>query len=343
MAGNKVAVNADLDMQRRSADVSLLQWIGGKFICIFLSAVIFFLAGLLVMMTFFPKAYESEAGIYVSAVSGNTNVGVSALGDVLRESASGELTEGLAGFDHIPASWRIRINDDPEEGSLRVRAASEDPYASFDAVRRAIDVLKKYLADNEAPDAIRIVKYPEIARHWSYAFLCIPALFAALAGAVLAFFLTIVSYGSYKRAYLSELEMQEQAATSTYAAFEPESGKSDFSGRMLSDQDELMRSLAEQVGQPNNKTVDENLWKIMSAKDPKDESGRIVIPDYHEGLYSLEEDDVVNFLQIGQDDEPDVSIEDEFDEDAQEEDLARLFGDQAEDTDDLSDEEKGGM
>ena len=95
-------------------------------------------------------------------------------------------------------------------------------------------------------------------------------------------------------------------------------------------QDELLRLFDE-----NNEEVDaakagENMRKIMSAKDPDDESGKITIPAYAEepeyDFDSDEDDDAINFLSFRHDD-GNFADEDEFDDETEEEDLAKLFGD----------------
>ena len=75
----------------------------------------------------------------------------------------------------------------------------------------------------------------------------------------------------------------------------------------------------------------ENIRKIMSAKDPNDESGKITIPAYAEdsddSFDSDEEDEAVNFLSFLRNQTDDITVEDEFDDETEEEDLAKLFGD----------------
>ena len=69
----------------------------------------------------------------------------------------------------------------------------------------------------------------------------------------------------------------------------------------------------------------------MSAKDPNDESGKITIPAYAEdsddSFDSDEEDEAVNFLSFLRNQTDDITVEDEFDDETEEEDLAKLFGD----------------
>ncbi len=67
MAVRESMGNSEFSTKHEQGYDSLGKWIGKKFINIFLSAVIFFLAVLLAIMTFFPNLYESEAKVYVAA------------------------------------------------------------------------------------------------------------------------------------------------------------------------------------------------------------------------------------------------------------------------------------
>jgi hypothetical protein len=170
----------------------------------------------------------------------------------------------------------------------------------------------------------------------------IPSLLAAIAGAVLTLLLAMFSYRKYEKEYVREKKRKEQEAASAYAAFAPGSMRANANSRVISSQDELIKSLSERAGQPDAKEAGENMRKIMSAKDPDDDSGKITIPAYHEELDSLDEDEAVNFLHFSHLEDSNVSIEDEFDEEAQEEDLVKLFSDAKVLDHSALDEEKGG-
>ena len=331
MAVRESMGNSEFSTKHEQGYDSLGKWIGKKFINIFLSAVIFFLAVLLAIMTFFPNLYESEAKVYVAAERGNTKVSAAAVGEALEDNGPNTILEGLEGFESVPSALRLRIDADLGEGTISIQSSSTDPYSAFDAVSRSIDAAYQYLEDNNAASAMRVVQYPEIAKEVSRRSLLLPSFCGAAAGFLLALILTLFSYGSYKRKYISEKRKEEQETASAYAAFAPGESRPSQSHVEFLSQDEFLKSLKE-----NNDNVDaakagENIRKIMSAKDPNDESGKITIPAYAEdsddSFDSDEEDEAVNFLSFLRNQTDDITVEDEFDDETEEEDLAKLFGD----------------
>jgi hypothetical protein len=280
-------------------------------------------------MTLFPGLYVSEAKVYVAAERGNTKVSAAAVGDMLEDNGPYTILKDLNGFESVPSTLRLRIDADLGEGTVIIRSASTDPYSAFDAVSRSIDAAYQYLEDNNADSAMRVVQYPEIAKEVSRRSLLLPSFCGAAAGFLLALILTLFSYGSYKRKYISEKRKEEQETASAYAAFAPGESRPSQSHVEFLSQDEFLKSLKE-----NNENVDaakagENIRKIMSAKDPNDESGKITIPAYAEepeyDFDSDEDDDAINFLSFRHD--QGYVAEDEFDDETEEEDLAKLFGD----------------
>ena len=329
MAVRESKGNSEFSTKHEHGYDSLWKWIGKKFINIFLSAVIFFLAVLLAEMTLIPGLYESEAKVYVSAERGNTNVSAAAVAEVLKNNGPYTILEGLDGYDSVPTALRLRIEADLGEGTVEISSASADPYSAFDAVSGAIDAANKYLEDHNAVSAMRVVKYPEIAKGVSRRILFIPPSVGAAAGFLLALILTIFSYSGYKRSYINAKKEKEKEAASAYAAFTQDESKSSRSSAMSLRQDDLLRSLDENTERVDAVRAGENIRKIMSAKDPDDDSGKITIPAYTEepdGFDSDEDDDAVNFLSFRHDD-GNFADEDEFDDEAEEEDLAKLFGD----------------
>jgi len=345
MAVRESMGNSEFSTKHEQGYDSLWKWIGKKFINILLSAVIFFLAVLLAVMTFFPGLYVSEAKVYVAAERGNTKVSAAAVGDVLEDNGPYTILEGLNGFESVPATLRLRIDADLGEGTVVIQSASADPYSAFDAVSRSIDVAYKYLEDNNAVSAMRVVQYPEIAKGVSRQSLLLPAFCGAAAGFLLALILTLFSYGSYKRRYTSEKRQQEKEAASAYAAFALGENRTSQSHVEFLSQDEFLKSLNDDNDRVDAAKAGENIRKIMSAKDPNDESGKITIPAYAEdpedSFDSDEEDEAVNFLSFMRNHTDDIADEDEFDDETEEEDLARLFGDSESDSND-SDGVKGG-
>ena len=345
MAVRESMGNSEFSTKHEKGYDSLWKWIGKKFVSILLSAVIFFLAVLLAVMTFFPGLYVSEAKVYVAAERGNTKVSAAAVGDVLEDNGPYTILEGLNGFESVPATLRLRIDADLGEGTVVIQSASADPYSAFDAVSRSIDVAYKYLEDNNAVSAMRVVQYPEIAKGVSRQSLLLPAFCGAAAGFLLALILTLFSYGSYKRRYTSEKRQQEKEAASAYAAFALGENRTSQSHVEFLSQDEFLKSLNDDNDRVDAAKAGENIRKIMSAKDPNDESGKITIPAYAEdpddSFDSDEEDEAVNFLSFMRNQTDDIAVEDEFDDETEEEDLARLFGDSENDSNE-SDGEKGG-
>ena len=345
MAVRESMGNSEFSTKHEQGYDSLWKWIGKKFINILLSAVIFFLAVLLAVMTFFPGLYVSEAKVYVAAERGNTKVSAAAVGDVLEDNGPYTILEGLNGFESVPATLRLRIDADLGEGTVVIQSASADPYSAFDAVSRSIDVAYKYLEDNNAVSAMRVVQYPEIAKGVSRQSLLLPAFCGAAAGFLLALILTLFSYGSYKRRYTSEKRQQEKEAASAYAAFALGENRTSQSHVEFLSQDEFLKSLNDDNDRVDAAKAGENIRKIMSAKDPNDESGKITIPAYAEdpedSFDSDEEDEAVNFLSFMRNHTDDIADEDEFDDETEEEDLARLFSDSESDSND-SDGVKGG-
>jgi len=345
MAVRESMGNSEFSTKHEQGYDSLWKWIGKKFINILLSAVIFFLAVLLAVMTFFPGLYVSEAKVYVAAERGNTKVSAAAVGDVLEDNGPYTILEGLNGFESVPATLRLRIDADLGEGTVVIQSASADPYSAFDAVSRSIDVAYKYLEDNNAVSAMRVVQYPEIAKGVSRQSLLLPAFCGAAAGFLLALILTLFSYGSYKRRYTSEKRQQEKEAASAYAAFALGENRTSQSNVEFLSQDEFLKSLNDDNDRVDAAKAGENIRKIMSAKDPNDESGKITIPAYAEdpedSFDSDEEDEAVNFLSFMRNHTDDIADEDEFDDETEEEDLARLFSDSESDLND-SDGVKGG-
>ena len=345
MAVRESMGNSEFSTKHEQGYDSLWKWIGKKFINILLSAVIFFLAVLLAVMTFFPGLYVSEAKVYVAAERGNTKVSAAAVGDVLEDNGPYTILEGLNGFESVPATLRLRIDADLGEGTVVIQSASADPYSAFDAVSRSIDVAYKYLEDNNAVSAMRVVQYPEIAKGVSRQSLLLPAFCGAAAGFLLALILTLFSYGSYKRRYTSEKRQQEKEAASAYAAFALGENRTSQSHVEFLSQDEFLKSLNDDNDRVDAAKAGENIRKIMSAKDPNDESGKITIPAYAEdpedSFDSDEEDEAVNFLSFMRNHTDDIADEDEFDDETEEEDLARLFSDSESDLND-SDGVKGG-
>ena len=323
-------VNSDFNTKHEHGYDSLWKWIGKKFVNILLSAVIFFMAVLLAVMTLIPGLYVSEAKVYVAAERGNTKVSAAAVGEVLDNNGPYTILEGLDGFEAVPPALRLRIDADLGEGTVMIRSASADPYSSFDAVSAALDVAYQYLEDNNAVSAMRVVKYPEIAKGVSRPILLIPSICGAVAGFLFALILTIFSYGSYKNGYITDKRRKEQEAASAYAAFAPGEHKTARNSTEDFIQDDLLRSLDEHAEKVDAAKAGENIRKIMSAKDPDDESGKITIPAYTENPdndFDIDEDDeAVNFLSFRHDNEYGAS-EDEFDDETEEEDLAKLFAD----------------
>ena len=319
--------NSEFSTKHEHGYDSLWKWIGKNFFSIFLSAVIFFLAALLAAMTLFPTLYVSDAKVYVAAERGNTKVSAAAVGEVLENNGPYTILDGLDGFESVPSTIRLRIDSDLGEGTVKIRSASANPYSAFDAVSRAIDAAYRYLEDNNASSAMRIVKYPEIAKGVSRLGLLLPAICGAAAGFLLAMILAILSYGSYKSRYITEKRKKEQEAASAYAAFAPDEGRVSRTRAEILRQDDLLRSLDERAEKVDPAKAGENIRKIMSAKDPDDESGRITIPSYAEDPEDrFDSDDAVNFLSFKHN-RGYAAAEDEFDDETEEEDLAKLFSD----------------
>ncbi len=343
MAVRESIGNSEFSTKHEHGYDSLWKWIGKKFVSILLSAVIFFLAVMLAVMTFLPGMYESEAKVYVVSERGNTMVSAAAVGEVLEKNGPNTILEGLSGFESVPPALRLKIDADLGEGTVKIMSVSEDPYSAFDAVSGAIDVAYVYLEDNNAVSAMRVVKHPEIAKGVSRRILLFPSLCGAAAGFLLALILTILSYGSYKRRYITDKKMKEQEAASAYAAFAPGESKTGRNNIELVTQDEFLRYFDENTENVDAAKAGENIRKIMSAKDPDDESGKITIPAYAEepdyDFDSDEDDDAVNFLSFRHD--QGYVAEDEFDDEAEEEDLAKLFGDSESASND-PDDTKGG-
>ena len=329
MAVREPIGNSEFSTKHEHGYDTLWKWIGKKFVSILLSAVIFFLAALLAAMMFFPALYVSDAKVYVAAERGNTKVSASAVGEVLENNGPYTILEGLDGFESVPSAIRLRIDADLGEGTVKIRSASSDPYSSFDAVSRAIDAAYRYLEDNNSTSAMRVVKYPEIAKGVSRFGLLLPAICGAAAGFLLAMLLTIISYGSYKSRYIYEKRKKEQEAASAYAAFAPDEGRIGRNNAKVLRQDELLRSLDERAEKVDPAKAGENIRKIMSAKDPDDESGKITIPAYTEDpedrFDSDEDDAALNFLSFKHN--RGYAAEDEFDDETEEEDLAKMFSD----------------
>ena len=345
MAVRESMGNSEFSTKHEKGYDSLWKWIGKKFVSILLSAVIFFLAALLAVMTLFPGLYVSEAKVYVAAERGNTKVSAAAVGDMLEDNGPYTILKDLNGFESVPSTLRLRIDADLGEGTVIIRSASTDPYSAFDAVSRSIDVAYNYLENNNAVSAMRVVQYPEIAKGVSRQSLLLPSFGGAAAGFLFAFILTLFSYGSYKRKYASEKRKEEKEAASAYAAFAPGESRSSQSTVEFLSQDEFLKSLNENSDEVDAAKAGENIRKIMSAKDPNDESGKITIPAYTEdpddSFESDEEDEALNFLSFMRNQTDDIAVEDEFDDETEEEDLARLFGDSESDSNE-SDGEKGG-
>ena len=343
MAVRESKGNSEFSSKHEHGYDSLWKWIGKKFISILLSAVIFFLAVMLAVMTFFPGMYESEAKVYVVSERGNTMVSAAAVGEALVKNGPHTILEGLSGFESVPPELRMRIDADLGEGTVKIRSVSEDPYSAFDAVSGAIDAAYQYLEDNNAVSAMRVVKYPEIAKGVSRRILLLPSLCGAAAGFLLALLLTMLSYGGYKRRYITEKRKEEQEAASAYAAFAPGESKTGRNDVEFLKQDDLLRLFDEKNEEVDAAKAGENIRKIMSAKDPDDESGKITIPAYAEeaeyDFDSDEDDDAINFLSFRHD--QGYVAEDEFDDEAEEEDLAKLFGDSESASND-PDDTKGG-
>ena len=344
MAVRESIGNSEFSTKHEHGYDSLWKWIGKKFVSILLSAVIFFLAVLLAIMTYYPGLYVSEAEAYVAAEKGNAKVSAAAVGEVLEDKGPYTILDGLGGFESIPTALRLRIDTDLGEGTVMIRSASADPYSAFDAVSRAIDVAYEYLEDRNASSSMRIVKYPEIAKGVSRPSLFLPSLCGAAAGFLLALILTIFSYGGYKKRYITEKRQKEQEAASAYAAFTPDDNKAGRNDIEFLKQDDLLRLFDEDVEKVDAAKAGENIRKIMSAKDPDDESGKITIPAYTEepdySFDSDEDDDAVNFLSFRHD-HGYAPAEDEFDDETEEEDLAKLFAD-SENVSDDPDGAKGG-
>ena len=344
MAGRESIGNSEFSTKHEHGYDSLWKWIGKNFISILLSAVMFFLAALLAVMTFVPGLYESEAKVYVAAERGNTKVSAAVVGEVLEKNGPYAILEGLEGFESVPPELCLRIDADLGEGTVRIRSASADPYSAFDAVSRAVDVAYDYLEDNKAVSSMRVVKHPEIPKGVSRRILLVPSVIGALAGFLLALVLTILSYGSYRKRYIAEKRKKEQEAASAYAAFAPGESRTGRNSVEFLRQDDLFKSLDEHTDRVDPARAGENIRRIMSAQDPNDDSGKITIPAYAEDsdfdLDSDDEDDALNFLSFKHENGY-AADEDEFDDETGEEDLAKLFAD-AENVSNEPDGEKGG-
>ena len=85
MAVRESIGNSEFSTKHEHGYDSLWKWIGKKFVSILLSAVIFFLAVLLAIMTYYPGLYVSEAKAYVAAEKGNAKVSATAVGEVLED------------------------------------------------------------------------------------------------------------------------------------------------------------------------------------------------------------------------------------------------------------------
>ena len=243
MAGRESIGNSEFSTKHEHGYDSLWKWIGKNFISILLSAVMFFLAALLAVMTFVPGLYESEAKVYVAAERGNTKVSAAVVGEVLEKNGPYAILEGLEGFESVPPELCLRIDADLGEGTVRIRSASADPYSAFDAVSRAVDVAYDYLEDNKAVSSMRVVKHPEIPKGVSRRILLVPSVIGALAGFLLALVLTILSYGSYRKRYIAEKRKKEQEAASAYAAFAPGESRTGRNSAEFLRKDDLFKSL----------------------------------------------------------------------------------------------------